>query len=77
MWRGAAPRKSQQGTLNKNPSKLSTGKRTPSGVISSKNIKYAASNEEAKLNIINAQPQIIQGKAHTIKIETNTQDNNI
>lgn len=55
MWRGAAPRKSQQGTLNKNPSKLSMGQRTPSGVISSKNVK-AGSKEEAKLNILNAQP---------------------
>ena len=54
MWRGAAPRKSQQGALNKPPSKLSTGKRTPGAVISSKNIKYASSNEEAKMNIINA-----------------------
>lgn len=52
MWRGAAPRKSQQG-LTKVPSKLSMNKRPPSGVISAKNIKFS-SKEEAKLNIINA-----------------------
>ena len=56
MWRGAAPRKSQQGLGS---SKLSMNKRPPSGnVISAKNIKFS-SKEEAKLNIINAQPQII------------------